>query len=627
MTEPRSDASAEQKRRLTLAGKIGAGIKKVLLGYKLYKPGHSTQQGFIDALHEQFEDYLEQAEGLVYAITPSELMMQDVPVFSDDDRDHAIPKVLFLDGIRQLAFLRGLTAKELSTLLTIWFDFYAGKSVPGHTVTTRIWDAELDNVRVVSLHTFSEGSEEEEDDGAERGADELAALMERIGSERAHEPGTVAAHGQLVNVEARKVIGTVADVKQQIGSDQLVSVTADATRVLRMGALTELRGDDLRRQDVAERPPVKVLEPAERQRLTDTLAKDVDERVQRAVFDLTLLMARADSGERERLSEVLERIMLGARTAEQFRSVQRAFTRLAAVSTRDASYRAALEQLAMTLETPEVLESMISLLDQEAPREAATALLNRIRPDKAADLMAFLPDLETREARTELIRIIAGRTPDLTALKTGLQELGAELFAEMRNQLQDHGAGHSRVLLSAALAHADPHIRMGAVETVGQAGDESLHDLQPLIWDPDPEVRRKVVDLLVRARHEAAAPFLAQLAEQESIDGADRAFLINALGVLGGPEAMGLLRRRFETDGDIEVRVACARALGRAGDEEARPLLTRVARKWFGNRKLKRAAKLGLQFLDRRSPGTPTRSGASPEEDDQIDWRTGGDDG
>ena len=114
----------------------------------------------------------------------------------------------------------------------------------------------------------------------------------------------------------------------------------------------------------------------------------------------------------------------------------------------------------------------------------------------------------------------------------------------------------------------NPLNRLLAVHALGELGaKEAVPDLVPLLKDPDGDLKSKTVDVLVILGAKEAVPELLDLIKEGL--GPDTA--ARQLGWLRAKEAIPSVRALL-VDGDIDVRLAAAWALGRMGSDAGFPL-------------------------------------------------------
>ena len=212
--------------------------------------------------------------------------------------------------------------------------------------------------------------------------------------------------------------------------------------------------------------------------------------------------------------------------------------------------------------------------------------------------------------RPALIRLVAGEASDVSAAVDTLAGLDDRTWAAVEPSLEGlllkvRGDSHAAVVavlerrgsLARALARTrsrSPVARAHGAEVLGAAGRyAAVHDLLRLLDDDDEEVRRVAARALGRIRSTAAAvPLLEAVSSRRSVpprivtlallrigvgahpavvatlrdgDALQRAIAAEIAGLSGAASAVESLMDALQNDPETEVRVRCARALGRIG--------------------------------------------------------------
>jgi HEAT repeat protein len=191
------------------------------------------------------------------------------------------------------------------------------------------------------------------------------------------------------------------------------------------------------------------------------------------------------------------------------------------------------------------------LLGQLGVKGAVPKLLTMLNQDHEAvrvGIATALAELGEKEGIEELRRFFkAGRGDQRSNAAYSLHELGA------RESLPD---------FVEALTDSDEFVRFLAIEAVEEwGGKDAASKIEPLMGDKDTHYH--AIHAVVRLYHRGAAPRLIELLDSphENV----RARAAWGLARLGGPEAVGPLRRRLE-DPVPWVRDDVALALGALGD-------------------------------------------------------------
>ncbi|GMU58984.1 MAG: hypothetical protein AMXMBFR34_07470 [Myxococcaceae bacterium] len=584
------ELSAEEKQELEAATEIASLVRRVLDGARTFPPGHKTLVGYYATLHQRITAALTGAldlDELALGVTPLGFKWRGELLNPAESLADSFTHALFLDGVHQLAFSRGLTAQDLDTLIAIWRATLDGKLGDTHTFCTRFWEADLQTVHVLAVETFSEGTT-----GEGKQKSELQVVVDTLAS-----GGVGAWAGSTSSVAGASGVYT--------GSVSRVSrITRSDLEQLRAQGIPELSEQDLARFEASERAPVQSLSPDELTRLAHDLAARATQQIERATDALfnsgvraspeeLLALKRAFSmvlgamvrqGLLPRLKDVLARRVVAAREGE--------------VSELPARFEV-LGQLMGSLLSPVVLEPLVAALDDEAHAPDVLAVLRFLPAGAATTLLSWLPVPEKPAARRALADAVVAHGPAAEELTERLGWADEETALELLHVAQSLGAEASWPVRKVGLGHPSAAVRRAAVSNLPKELIlKHRAELVPLLASPDADVRGPLFAPFIAAKETSAVAALGTLLRRVKVDDTERRRVIVALGTLGGPEAAGVLRQEYTQAKDEDLKVACINALAHAGDEKARPLLEEAAGKLFGGGEAKKAAQAALKRLD-----------------------------
>ncbi len=136
-------------------------------------------------------------------------------------------------------------------------------------------------------------------------------------------------------------------------------------------------------------------------------------------------------------------------------------------------------------------------------------------------------------------------------------------------------ADHAVSVAGKLLGHADPNVRLLAVEVMDQAsGDEPIDPLFTGLTDEEVEIRHAAALALGRRANPDVIGRLSQMASGGDATVATAA--VFALQRAAIPPAEDAIIHVLETTDSIEVRAQAIESLGLLGVERARPVLTRM---------------------------------------------------
>lgn len=576
-----SSASQLEKRKYAQAADVVAHLRKLLDGYRLYTPEHSTLKGFQETFYGRLTAYLQEHEELPLAVTAATLAVDGHTVFSTDKREESLSHALFLDGLKLLTFARGVKRDEVDTITRLWRDALDGKTTADQNFVTRFWELDFEHAKVLAVETFAEDAEEGA--GTNRSKDKLEVLI-----------------GDLV---AQQSAGEGRAVRR-------MQVTREDLEVLKMKGVADLTADDLAQH--ADAATAKALQGLTREELAQVRAELLEPeavRLERTLHALAWATQAATPAQTAQLMEALRALMKLLAEGRRLDVISLAFKNAvlavrAAPAGADARIRV-VKQASENLGHPAVLEAVLPLLDEPATAESALAVLRFLQPSAIAALLDRLGTLKTREGRARLVELLAAgatRAEDVAARLPTAPEEVAELLLSLVKETDPKWW----FAMKAAMAHPGKAVRRAAVQRLTREKVLALRfELYALAGGDDPEIRNALLPRLVSAKDPGVVPVIARLLGQRAkLDDAERKSLVVALGVVGGEAACNLLKRELENEAEaLELRCAAALALGSSGDERCRPALEAYAKKLLGRGPLKDACAEGLKRLDAHRPG------------------------
>jgi len=285
----------------------------------------------------------------------------------------------------------------------------------------------------------------------------------------------------------------------------------------------------------------------------------------------------------------------------------------------DPAVRAAAIKLSRTVKHRRMTTALASLLKKlpnDGKIQVLAALADR-RDYGARDPVVHTAKTATGEVRTAALAALGalgdGSTVELLA-EAAAESSGAQQQAARRSLYRITGPNVNRTILN-AIGQAEAPVKIELLRSLGPRNITQGIDLllQTAAEDKDPDVRRvslsvlaelaepkhltKLMQLLVNAKTDAerseaentvavvarkiedpsrrAQPVLAFLASVRSPAG--KAGLLNALGRIGDPAALGALKAAL-ADSNAQVRLAAIRVLSQWRDDTPAPELLNVAR-------------------------------------------------
>ncbi|MDP2278693.1 MAG: HEAT repeat domain-containing protein, partial [Nitrospirota bacterium] len=146
-----------EEKDIILAGEIFKSMTKTLKTFKAYLPNNPIYQKFAAELLEKFNSFFEIHDSLPLAVEQFSLLLNGKEVFHNEGRTDNIALMLFVDGIREICFYKGITLKELISFVDIFKAVSEGQNLEDDVVTL-LWEKNIEHIS----YSVSEGFIEEE---------------------------------------------------------------------------------------------------------------------------------------------------------------------------------------------------------------------------------------------------------------------------------------------------------------------------------------------------------------------------------------------------------------------------------------------------------------------------------
>lgn len=151
--EPANPELASVKRLLTL-------LDKTSKSSRTYGSANPVAQKFFQELFEGLTAHLATYSKLAFLIQRSELYFNEEVVYrsEQDSSNESVAFKLYADGIRELAFLEGLSAEDLSFLLDSLWSSLDSEEEDDDDIVTRLWSKDLSTITMVTAEEVAQAS-------------------------------------------------------------------------------------------------------------------------------------------------------------------------------------------------------------------------------------------------------------------------------------------------------------------------------------------------------------------------------------------------------------------------------------------------------------------------------------
>jgi HEAT repeat protein len=521
----------------------------------LYPAGHAVRKETVQRLAARLSAFFERHEILRLDVSAGRLRWADADIQADPD-PAGLPAILFRDGIRWIAFRKGVSERELKALAELLGRFRSLAPENEGDIATGLWEARFSHVLYDAEDPLA-ASEPVDLSGLNRGA---AGGCWGDAEPDPDAPGLSPADAALWRLTPEEV----DRVSRMVSEEENWEGTEDVLDVLVV--ILEEQAD-----------------PEDFDALLAFIAEEFQQVLEAGDFGLAVNLLRnlrrlretfqTDSTGQTGPTSPTGRSWAVPRLDDAFRELSGTrFLSLFAEVDLDLLGEAALAQVRrlLSLLPPEALGSLVPLLPAARSRHAREVLMTaavRLAREDARPLNPFLEGAPPPELARYLVAIAGYLT----------------------------GGAATRILFRMA-RHPEAPVRRHALRTLLAAGRDRHELILPLLDDPDTAVREMIHEQLGRRRDPDAERLLLAWAA----DGA------GAAGNRPGGQTGGWKERRPEErreESPEEKWIRAYRTLGRCGSKASvaalkRGLMGRPLQVSAGRRRVREAAARALSQLD-----------------------------
>ncbi|MDQ2670166.1 MAG: HEAT repeat domain-containing protein [Gemmatimonadota bacterium] len=517
------------------------GLVKAMRAFQMYLPNNPIHQRAGDNLRAGFAPIFEVLDELVLQVRETELVWEEQVVYEQLQKNESFAWLLYKDGLRLLTLSRGVESDEIHRFLDVVNRARFLPPEASDDLLTLLWEQDFHRIHYQFSEPFAELAPPEAPPPA------------------ANTPEAAAQRHEAVQEEAPPRPAGVVDLDD-----------FDST--------------------------LYFLDEAE----IGYVAREVEHEYRRDIRGASLSILfdifeqQRDEPVREEIVTVLEQLFPHLLNAGEYSAVSgllREARKLRDLPDIDASFGKRLDTFEARMSEPAIVHQLMQALEEGAALAADDdigELLRELRPTALETLVAWLPQLSNERVRQlvqaaadrsaaqhggEVLRLL--RMPDSPALAGIIGICG-------RLKLQGAVPG-----LGEALGHADPAVRLAAVQALDAIGTPgAMTHLEKAIDDGDRGVRIAAVRAAGARGYKNALKRVEAVVQGKTLKALDlteKMAFFEAYGSIAGPGGIaalegilsprGLLRRREQP----ETRACAAVALARIGTEDAYRVLESAA--------------------------------------------------
>ena len=138
---------------------------KAFASMRIYPAENPTVEGLNNAFSEKMLEFLEEQEELKLIVQEFSFSFKDETIFQDEQKKASLPFLLFKDGMRELAFYKGLDIKELQGFLKVLKE-NADLPPDDSDIVNSLWMKDFPHIRYFAIDEFLESETKEEAEDA-----------------------------------------------------------------------------------------------------------------------------------------------------------------------------------------------------------------------------------------------------------------------------------------------------------------------------------------------------------------------------------------------------------------------------------------------------------------------------
>jgi hypothetical protein len=536
------------QQRISLAKGLFTELGRLMKSITLYGPQHQSTLNFRDRFFTTMTSALEAQTKLTVDVLTYALTIAEQVVYEDPKIEGNFIYRFYTDGVRQLSFERGITAREVDQFLDLCLLDWSSPQLFEDDAITMLWTAQFDHISYRVAPRYDEGTEEAEEHlfSLTEGLDRLQDILDTS----PHAPHVPPFELSLDPAD-RVSLESASRLNERELLEKLITVTQVAYRGQgRAGRGRSLELIDQIAQLFAQRGDISALERYMRQALKVV-----------------------SSGGREAHDALLKLWCVPL-------FVQRVMGPLEGASSEHALSSMACLQLLGAEVVPHMTRSLNQVADSHM--SALSKLLKPHLASYSVDVCRSIRNGGLSQA-TRLVKL---------AYESGDVELSQRVF-------------------ETAWGHEDRGVRDEALRGLPEALKGSPVVLEALftgLQDPSSKIRSYALASLSQQRSEACARRLAQSLDSElseRLEPIELCKLYAAAGMAGAPQALfsaklskglSVLKGKGGHTAAL-VGLACASSLDTSQKAEAEAILDKEASRLMASASDKEAARWGLAYL------------------------------
>jgi hypothetical protein len=520
-------------------GELIQSLVKALRAFQMYLPNNPIYHKAAHNVRAAFGPVWSEMDELVLAVAETDFVWDEQPVYQQASKQDSLAWTLYKDGMRRLALRPGVEEEEIVRFLEAVNKARHLKADASDDLLTLLWEQEFVHIEYQFVESFGDESIPEAGPVPDRPNPE--ALQSQVREEAPPKPSGI--------VDLEEFDGTLYFLDEKEIAYVAQELRHEYERDVRTASLDVLF-------DIFE-------------------------------FDASLAI-------RDEILADVEMLFPNLLNAGEFRTVAHLLRQVRGLGEHaphlSTAHRQRLLGFEARLSEPDIVRQLMQSIDEAATPpgdEDLGEVLRELRPTALGPIVGYLPSLQNAHMR-ELLeaaadRLAANHPAEVLRL---LRDPGQEALREivgMCGRLKLQGAVPG---LGELVTHADPAMRLGAVQSLADIGSVgALAAMERGVDDDDRAVRLAAVRALgargYRNVLRRVEPVVLGKATRE-IDLTEKMAYFEAFGAIAGPGAVPTLQNMLLSKTLLgyratpETRACAATALGRIRSPESRAVLQKA---------------------------------------------------
>jgi HEAT repeat protein len=554
---------------------LGSTLKSLLL----YPANNPIPKEFKKKLYAGLGEFLDKYDELKLDVNSRRFLYRETPVYEEGEKEEGLVRKLHADGIRELAFLKGLESEELDGFLDVMEESLRQRDLDEDLVTM-LWEKDLNNVKYLVVDDLMD-------------VDVPAA--EDVPDNWDFE--------QLLRSEI-ELAGQEADSAGKAYEDLSYRYKQEQTKEL-LRKLKEFSPEEVERIQ-------QLLEMEDRRRTLDEFLDVLTE----------VLVAEEDVSEFREIMNAMNRVLdvlvnvadfhSAANIIRRLRNLESTLTEASGGKTQAVSEKVEMASQVIDRAGTEDNIKRISVVLNEKEMLDLTWVkryLLSLGQSSVVPIIHQLGDLKELKTRKMVCEVLAEKARDrMELLREGLSDQRWYVVRNIISVIGVVGLEEGAKLLKPIAKHREVRVRKEIVASLIKIpGSQAGSLLISFLEDEDKKVRLLASRGLARKREQQAVPALVEMIKGEEFRDKtpdEKKSLLEGLAVIAGGEAIPFLvkviskRRWLKRDKHNETRVLAIGALSLIDEPRAHEALSHLKKK--RNRAIRQACEHALRRVQTR---------------------------